>query len=85
MADDENWRLEMRKTIEGFLVRLDEMMAQWRKNDVNGIKQEMENEAVEEAKIEDIENDIEELKLTLTLTLKKLKSKWVFKLPWTQK
>ena len=42
MMDDENWRLEMRKTIEGCIARLDEMMAQWRKDDVNEVKQESE-------------------------------------------
>ena len=43
MMNDESWRLEMRKTIEGCLVRLEEMMAQirGRKDDVNGVKQEM--------------------------------------------
>ena len=41
MMNDENWRLEMRKTIEGCIARLDEMMAQWKKDDVNGIKQEL--------------------------------------------
>ena len=64
MMDDENWHLKMRKTIQGCLVRLDKMMAQWRKNDVNGVKQEMENETVEEAKIEEYRK----------LILKKLKS-----------
>ena len=43
MMDDESWRLEMRKTIEGCIARLDEMMAQWRKDDVRGVKQEPEN------------------------------------------
>ena len=41
MVDDENWRLKMGKTIEGYIARLDEMMAQWKKDDVNGIKQEL--------------------------------------------
>ena len=31
------------KTIEGCIARLDEMMAQWRKDDVRGVKQEPEN------------------------------------------
>ena len=58
MADDENWRLEMRKEIEGFLVRLDEMMTQWRKNDANMVVKE--TEAVDEAKVEkETENEIE--------------------------
>ena len=43
MMDDENWRLEMRKTIEGCIARLDKIMGQWRKDDVNGVKQEPEN------------------------------------------
>ena len=42
MMGDESWRLEMRKTIEGCIARLDEMMAQWRKDDVNEVKQESE-------------------------------------------
>ena len=32
MADDESWRLEMRKTIKGCLVRLDKMMDQIRRS-----------------------------------------------------
>ena len=49
MANDENWHLEVRKEIEGFLVRLDEMMdrIRRRKNDVSMVKHESKKMNVE--------------------------------------
>ena len=60
MTDDDSWRLEVRKEIEGFLVRLDEMMdrIRGRKDDVSMVKHEskkmnVETEIEEEAKVEE--------------------------------
>ena len=97
MMNDENWRLEMRKTIEGCIARLDEMMAQWRKDDVNGVKQELKK--MTSGNSETQENDanvvvketetVDETKIEKKAKLKKkqkklklkLESKLMLKLP----